>query len=111
MPEPEPSPLARVFDHVYLTAGESFWRLSDRARSKETLRRAFALSRSYRAPVQVDIAAYPLVCWPQYATLEVFGAASAADIEVFLSDFHARHEAHPYPAGLLDPAGRMQRWP
>jgi hypothetical protein len=27
-PEPEQAPLSRVFDHVYLTADASFWRLS-----------------------------------------------------------------------------------
>jgi hypothetical protein len=108
-PEPEPSPMARAFDHVYLRAGDDFWGLSSRARSHVALRELFHVARSFRPPVQpLD---FDRVDANQYATLSVFGAATDVDLEVFLTDYHAQYPDHPYPAALLDPAGRTERWP
>jgi hypothetical protein len=47
---PEPQPLARVFDHLYLSADESFWQLAPAERSKEALRRVFAVAKSCLPP-------------------------------------------------------------
>jgi hypothetical protein len=111
-PPPEPSPLMRAFDALYLGTDAAFWRLPSRARSKEALRRFCILSRSFRPRAEpVDIAAHPRVHWPEYGTLAVFAGATDADVDVFLDDFHAEHQHHPYPAALLDPLGRIERWP
>jgi hypothetical protein len=109
-PEPEPTPLARAFDHIYLSADESFWRLPPLARSKETMRRAFVLSRCFRMP-RLNAATHPHVQPGEYVTMAAFASASDAEIDACLADFHARYPDHPYPAALLDPAGRMGRWP
>jgi hypothetical protein len=41
-PKPEPHPLLRAFDHIYLGAGEEYWGLPSRDRSLKTLRPLFA---------------------------------------------------------------------
>jgi hypothetical protein len=111
MLEPEPAPLARAFDHVYLTADDRFWCLPSQARSREALRRVFAVSKSFRMPPRLNVATHPHVRPAEYATLAALAGTPDAEIEACLIDFHARHAQNPYPAALLDPAGRTGPWP
>jgi hypothetical protein len=43
--------------------------------------------------------------------MATLASASDAEVDACLIDFHARHAQHAYPAALLDPAGRIGRWP
>jgi hypothetical protein len=110
-PEPEPHPLARAFSHVYLSADEKYWSLPPRARSLETLRRLFAVSRSFRMPRRLHITTHPHVNPTEYVRMAALAGTSDADVDAFLADFHARHSDHPYAAALFDPLGRHERWP
>jgi hypothetical protein len=110
-PEPEPHPLLRAFDHIYLGADEAYWDLPSRARSLETLRRVFGLARSFRLPRRLHISTHPRVDPSEYAVMAALAGAPAIDVEACVADFHTRHAGHVFPAALLDPAGRMGRWP
>jgi hypothetical protein len=108
--EPEPHPLMRAFGNLYMAAEPAFWRLSDRARSLEAMRRLFTLSKSFRPP-RFDLAAHPRVCGAEYAALAIMADASDADAQLYLKWFHVYFRRHPYPAALLDPLHRLERWP
>ena len=107
---PEPQPMRRAFDHVYL-ADASLWDLPSRQRSKEVLRRVALLARSFRLPARLSIVTHSHACPTEYVRMAALAGASDADIDAFLVDYHAQHAQHPYPAALFDPAGRTGRWP
>jgi hypothetical protein len=108
-PPVEREPVQRLFDHIYLSADETFWSLSPRQRSKEALRRICTLSRSLPLRMRVDLAANPHVNGAGYGTAAAF--ALIENVDAFLVDFHAQYPDHPNPAGLFDPLHRMERWP
>jgi hypothetical protein len=113
-PKPEPQPMARLFDHIYLTAEPGFWRLSDLARSKETMLRAFDRARSFRAPSPLTVASFfelPPACATDYIRIARMATATAAEVEMAIDYLHTQNPGHCYPAALIDPMHRTGRWP
>jgi hypothetical protein len=105
-PEPEPQPLLRAFDYVYLTFPTGLWDLTPHARSIAVMRRVFAVSRSFRMPPRLNVATHPHVDPAEYGTMAALASATDADIDACVTAYHAKHAGHPYPAALFDPAGR-----
>jgi hypothetical protein len=110
-PEPEPCPLRRAFDHAYLSMSERVRRLSLQRQSKQMLHRVCILAKSFRMPERLPIATHPHVSPTEYVRMAALATVPEADIDALIDDFHAQHADHPFPAALLDPLGRVGRWP
>jgi hypothetical protein len=102
---PAATVLRQIFDRIYMSSPAAFWRLSSLARSRETLRQAFVLSRGVAMPARL----HPTVPAGEYLTLAAM--AHVTDVEAVIADLHAQFAWHPYPASLFDPMHRMERWP
>ena len=111
MVEPEPQPLLRAFDYVYLTAPAGLWDAEPQARSLAVLRRVFAVSRSFRMPAPMNVTTHRHADPDQYAKMAALATMPEAEVEAALVAFHTQHADHVYPAALLDPRHRTGRWP
>jgi hypothetical protein len=111
---PEPSPMARLFDSIYWGKDPSFWRHLTRAKSKDVMLEAFARARSFKAPKPFTVASFhalPPAVATDYIRIARMAACTDDEVELAIAYLHSQNPEHPFPAALIDPRHRMERWP
>jgi hypothetical protein len=113
-PPPELEPMARLFDHAYLTLDAAAWQRSPQRASVALLQRAFRIAPSFRRSspqAWAALAANPAVNVEQYRLLDAIATIEPTAADAIAIGWHVHHRWHRFPSALIDPRHRMGCWP